>query len=199
NPPPQAAGGQSFTAWNRYAWLPAACGPLQSKLPPGSAPPRILSSLSKFDAMAGVSQAFSAPLIDQDGYYARYEILMDYPAFNYINSNQFYLFNQVQAFAQKGQPFSFPVQSGSTPGATFIKAAWKALSAAEINSGRFHTAQAFLYTPAAPNIGQTCAGPVTVGLVGLHIVQKTAAFPQWLWATFEQVDSVPADPGNPGP
>src|SRR5882672_9405730 len=69
---------------------------------------------------------------------------------------------------------------------------------AEINSGRFHTAQAFLYTPAAPAIEQTCAGPVTVGLVGLHIVQKTQDFPMWLWATFEQVDTTPADPANPG-
>jgi hypothetical protein len=198
NPPPQSAGGDSFAAWNQYSWLPAACGPLRTKLPPGSPPPRILSSLSKFDAMPGVSQAFSAPLIDQEGYYVRYEILMDYQAFNYINSNEFYLLSQLQAFATKGQPFTFPVQSANMPGATFLKVAWKVLSEQEINSGRFHTAQAFLYTPAAPNIEPTCAGPVTVGLVGLHIVQKTQQFPQWMWATFEQVDTTPADPNQPG-
>jgi hypothetical protein len=200
NPPPKAAAGQSFAAWNQNAWLPAACGPLRSKLDPNEPPPRILSSLSKFDAMPGVVQAASSlPLIDQNGYYVRYEIMMDYPAFNYINSNQFYLLSAQQAFEEKGQPFSFPVQSGSTPGATFIKAAWKTLSAAEINSGRFHIAKAFLYTPAATNVEETCAGPVTVGLVGLHIVQKTKLFPKWLWATFEQVDATPADPKNPGP
>jgi hypothetical protein len=198
NPPPAAVGGQSFAAWNEDAWLPQACGPLRSHLPTGAPPPRILSSLSKFDAMPGVSQAFSAPLIDQNGYYARYEILLDYSAFNYINANQFYLLSQVQAFAQKAQPFSFPVQTADTPGATFLKAAWKTLSAAEINSGRYHTAQAFLYTPAVSGIEQTCVGPVTVGLVGLHIVQKTKGFPQWLWATFEQVDNTPADPSTPG-
>jgi len=199
NPPPGAVGGDSFAAWNQNAWLPAACGPLQSKLNPDAPPPRILSSLSKFDAMPGVLQAGSAaPLIDQDGYYVRYEILMDYPAFNYINSNQFYLLSKEQAYAQQGQPFSFPVQNGGTPGATFIKAAWKTLNPGEINSGRFHLAQAFLFTPASPQVGATCAGPVTVGLVGLHIVQKTQAFPLWLWATFEQVDSTPADPANPG-
>jgi hypothetical protein len=198
NPPPPAADGQSFVAWNRHAWLPAACGPLEDKLPPGSEPPRILSALSKFDGgMPGVLQAkSSAPLIDQDGYYARYEILMDYPAFNYINANQFYLLDKLEAFAQKGQPFSFPVQDGSEPGATLIKAAWKTLSAEEINSHRYHTAQAFLYTPTASGIEPTCAGPVTVGLVGLHIVQKTRDFPKWIWATFEQVDTTPADPNN---
>jgi hypothetical protein len=30
-----------------------------------------------------------------------------------------------------------------------------------------------------------------VGLVGLHIVQKTPSRPQWIWSTFEQVDNVP--------
>jgi hypothetical protein len=30
-----------------------------------------------------------------------------------------------------------------------------------------------------------------VGLVGLHIVQKTSSRPQWIWSTFEQVDNVP--------
>lgn len=194
NPPPVAVNGNSYGAWNQYATLPSACGP--QKTPP----PRILSSLSKFDAMPGVSQAFSAPIIDQNGYYARYEIVLDYPAFNYVNSNQFYLLSSVTNFASNNPGgFSFPVQSGNIPGATFIKASWKTLSAAEINSGRFHTAQAFLFTPAASGLNPTCAGPVTVGLVGLHIVHKTTDFGNYIWETFEQVDNTPADPSNPGP
>ena len=32
---------------------------------------------------------------------------------------------------------------------------------------------------------------MTVGLVGLHIVQRTPSRPQWIWSTFEQVDNVP--------
>jgi len=31
----------------------------------------------------------------------------------------------------------------------------------------------------------------TVGLVGLHVTQKTPTLPQWTWATFEQIDNVP--------
>lgn len=202
NPPPQASAGNSFAGWNQYAALPAACGPQNV-----SPPPRILSSLSKFDAMPGVAQAFSAPLIDQNGYYARYEIALDYVGFNFVNANQFYLLSSVEKFAQanQGKGFEFPNQSGntpgSTPGTTFVKAAWKTLSAAEINSGRFHTAQAFLFTPAASSGGltSTCAGPVTVGLVGLHIVHRTSDFGNYVWETFEQVDNTPADPSNPGP
>ena len=198
NPPPNAVSGDSFAAWNQDAWLPAACGPLKSKLPPGSPPPHILSSLSKFDAMPGVAQAFAAPLIDQEGRYLRYEILLDYQAFNYVNSNQFYLLSNLQTFEHSGHSFQFPVQAGNLPGATFIKAAWKVLTPAEIDSHRFHTVQAFLFTPGTAPIGETCAGPVIVGLVGLHIVQKTQGFPEYLWATFEQVDNTPDDPGNAG-
>jgi hypothetical protein len=40
----------------------------------------------------------------------------------------------------------------------------------------------------APN--PTC-NLITVGLVGLHIVQKTPSRPQWIWSTFEQIDNVP--------
>src|SRR6202034_160551 len=43
----------------------------------------------------------------------------------------------------------------------------------------------------------TCS-TLTVGLVGLHIVQKTKTRPQWIWSTFEQVDNVPPTPGATG-
>lgn len=37
-----------------------------------------------------------------------------------------------------------------------------------------------------------------VGLVGLHIVQKTPTRPQWIWSSFEHVDNVPpAASGSP--
>ena len=32
---------------------------------------------------------------------------------------------------------------------------------------------------------------MTVGLIGLHIAQKTPSRPQWIWSSFEQVDAVP--------
>ena len=37
-----------------------------------------------------------------------------------------------------------------------------------------------------------------MGLVGLHIAQKTEQFPEWVWSTFEQVDNVPGDAGGSG-
>jgi hypothetical protein len=38
-----------------------------------------------------------------------------------------------------------------------------------------------------------------MGLVGLHIVMKTAQLPQWLWATFEHVDNAPDQAGGAQP
>jgi hypothetical protein len=57
-----------------------------------------------------------------------------------------------------------------------------------------------MFTPGllGSSVSTTCVGPVIVGLVGLHVVQKTAGFPLQVWATFEHVDNAPADPANPG-
>jgi hypothetical protein len=191
-PPLPAPGSQSFVAWNQHADLPAKCGPPVAKA--GASAPKILSSLSKVDDMPGVGQAFTAPLIDQRGYYVRYEIRFNYPTFHYINANHYYLES-----AQQGQIFELPKQQGSTPGAILLKAAWKVLSDEERNSRRFHEAGAFLFTPGNGAVPAECTGPVPVGLVGLHIVQKTANFPDQIWSTFEHVDNVPDDPATAPP
>lgn len=194
NPPP---GG--FAGWNQDSALPSACGQIMranaARLTPAQKSSlKVLSSLSKFDSMPGVTQALSAaPLIDQDGFYARYEIRTSFETYNYIVANRFY-----SADAQENQTFNFPVQNGTRPGAIFLKAAWKPLTAEEARSGKFHTARAFLYTPTSPNVQSTCAGPVPVGLVGFHIVQKTQDFKKWMWVTFEHVDTTPPDPASPG-
>jgi hypothetical protein len=193
NPPPAATpplpnpGSQSFAAWNQHANLPAACGPAIAADKSGTR--KIVSSLSKVDDLPGVGQAFTAPLIDQDGYYARYEIRFNYPMFHYINANRYYLES-----AQAGQTFELPIQQGPTAGAILLKAAWKVLSDEEIKSKRFHETLAFLHTPANGAVMAECSGPIPIGLVGLHIVQKTADFRDQIWSTFEHVDNVPDDP-----
>jgi len=196
NPPPPATNGQSFAAWNQHANLPATCGPSIASAAgtPAVKVTKILSSLSKVDDMPGVGQAFTAPLIDQRGYYARYEIRFNYPTFNYVNAHQYYL-----ASAQEGQSFDLPTQQGSAPGAILLKAAWKVLSPDEVTSKRFHEAAAFMYTPANGTVPAECTGPVTIGLVGLHIVQKTANFPDQIWSTFEHVDNTPDNPTTAPP
>ena len=76
----------------------------------------------------------------------------------------------------------------------------------EIASGRFFMQDVYF----ASNISASDppCGPVTVGLVGLHVLQLTPSTGStWFWASFEQIDNVevPADhptgrPSfNPGP
>jgi hypothetical protein len=73
-------------------------------------------------------------------------------------------------------------------GSVEFKSAWKILTPAEIRAGRYYTTVATVYnTPdEAPSPG---ANPVTLGLVGLHIIQKTPQQPGFFWSTFEQVDN----------
>lgn len=78
-------------------------------------------------------------------------------------------------------------------GSIDIKAAWIDMRSA-MHPERYYTRIALLLDPSSGKCEKA-----TVGLVGLHIVQKTSTRPQWIWSTFEHVDNVPpADPGGPG-
>jgi hypothetical protein len=88
-----------------------------------------------------------------------------------------------------------------------VKAAWRDLSLLDPKfHTRFYTTDALTVQPGTckstlPN-GQgriyDCECKVTrVGLVGLHIAHKVDMFPQWVWATFEQVDNLGEDGTTP--
>jgi|SRR5580658_4099492 hypothetical protein len=67
------------------------------------------------------------------------------------------------------------------------KAAWVALPADHSLDYRYLTAAATITDPYGRSTD------ATVGLVGLHIIRRLPGAPQFLWATFEQVDN---DPDN---
>ena len=78
-----------------------------------------------------------------------------------------------------------------------MKSAWKVLSPRD-SGGRFHTMDAYVYTEAGADStgGRRAARSGAQGLVGFHIAHKTTTYPQWVWATFEQVAAwVPAGSG----
>lgn len=134
----------------------------------------------------------TGPLIDQNGRYARFEILVNQSMFDTIFNQKLYS-KKVQ---QDVKSVVFECGNAQTRqvGAIMVKAAWKILSDSEKKGGRFHTVQALIYTPPSEN------PPIkekyelaTVGLAGLHIVHKTVGAPQWVWSTFEQVDNCPTD------
>lgn len=129
-----------------------------------------------------IAQAVGGWLIDQQGQPTYYEIAVGQVSYEYIRANRYYnadVLNQATTI-------SFPT------GAIEIKAAWRILPAA---SNRFLTLQTQVMQFDAQGNPTYTYKPALVGLVGLHIVYKPAGFPQWVWATFEQLDNAPLDAG----
>ena len=153
--------------------------------------PRVLAHPAKSAAseatLEGLAANISSPtgvkavggvVTDQGGRWLRYERLMNQLELNAIVTNNWYKLSVLNAQS------SITLPTGSVE----FKSAWKILTPAEIRAGRYYTTIATVYnTPdEAPSPG---ANPVTLGLVGLHIIQKTPQQPGFFWSTFEQVDN----------
>lgn len=156
-------------------------------------------------------EAFShRPLLDQNGRYVLFQIFLNRSEFEYISQNGYYdAANQYAAFQPGGEFVGFPATGRSSDfdppidlpdwaqqGAIELKASWKQLDEAEIANGRFFMQD--VYYSSNISASDPPCGPVTVGLVGLHVLQLTPSTgATWFWATFEQVDNVDILPGNP--
>lgn len=139
-----------------------------------------IATLKNTNIVNAVDQAIGGWLIDQRGNPTYYEIAANETSYNYIVQNDFYNAKIVS----KANKISFPNL------ATETKASWRILTG-EDDASRYLTTQAdvALYDEQGKATGNTAH--VLLGLVGLHIITKAAGYPQWIWATFEQVDNVP--------
>ena len=147
----------------------------------------VLASFTKFGNLgeAGFGKLVG-PLLTQYGTFTRYFTAFNETEFNAILKDQLYL----QSGITNNQPVTFPTVADPniTANSLDLKAAWIDMTGVP-NPERYYTRTAWLMNPfTTPN--PTCT-EITVGLVGLHIVQKTPSRPQWIWSTFEQVDNVP--------
>ena len=135
----------------------------------------------------------TGPLIDQQGRYAIFDILMNRQMFNYIMAN--HLNTQAGQSANTTLSVDFPAgqNAKSEFGAFMLKVSWKILSAAEIEAKNFHMIDALVLMPepAEKGVKPQCLAE-KLGLVGFHAVHKTASRPQWIWTSFEHVQNVPA-------
>jgi hypothetical protein len=137
----------------------------------------------------------TGPLIDQQGHYAIFDILMNWQMFDYITRN--HLNTKAGQAANSELAVDFPAgTNGQNPnnsdkdlGAFMLKVSWKILSDGEIQAGKFHTVKALVLTPPITNTTRKCL-PETLGLIGFHAVHKTASRPQWIWTSFEHVKNV---------
>jgi hypothetical protein len=134
--------------------------------------------------IGAIMQPVGGWLIDQQGNPTFYQIAANEISYNYIVNNGLYNANT----ANSDSNIDFPWDT------TEIKASWRVLTKAE-DKTRYLTMDATIDTFDDKG-NPTGTKAATLGLVGLHIINKAAGFPQWIWSTFEQVDNVVAPPNG---
>ena len=143
----------------------------------------------------------TGPLIDQQGRYAIFDILMNRRMFKYIKDNDLFTKEGQQKPGNFGLAVDFPVGRNPDPtkgfagdvGAFMLKVSWKILAPEEIKAGNFHMVDALVSMPKSddPKAAPPPCLHETLGLIGFHAVHKTASRPQWIWTSFEHVRNVP--------
>jgi hypothetical protein len=140
--------------------------------------------------LSDIGQAsFGHPwLTAQNKYLTLYERRLNQDEFNYIVTNQLYIASKQTTLVQSSG-LNLPDGTAATAqygplGAIETKAAWIQLDDPK-DWPRYKTAKAVVSYP------QSKPQTVVVGLVGLHIIHKTALGQQFIWATFEHVDNCP--------
>jgi len=136
----------------------------------------------------------TGPLIDQQGHYAIFDILMNRQMFNYIKLNHLDTKAGQMSTANAGLAVDFPPGQNATGelGAFMLKVSWKILGPEEIKAGNFHMVEALVSMPIreGSKAKPPCL-PETLGLIGFHAVHKTLTRPQWIWTSFEHIQNVP--------
>jgi hypothetical protein len=143
------------------------------------------------------TEAFGGPLVDQNGNWVRFQMRVNREEFDYIRDKGLYSVDKQIEFSQKPKDnqIDLPVNDGITKhDAMEIKPAWKELAPGEDDS-RFFTRHVTAEISQVPGT-EPRTRTFKAGLVGMHISMRTQSSPEWIWATFEQVDNVP-DPDRP--
>jgi len=157
----------------------------------------VMSAVGELNAAnlgSDIQQAFSGPLIDQNGNFVFYEIMIDPNEVAYLCNNKLYNINGQVAFTTAGGKVDMPTgdPQHDWSGSFELKLAWKILEPGKDDASRFFTQPAVVIDQ-GPD-GNPVQRNVNVGLVGMHIGHKSETSPQWIWATFEQVDNLDVDP-----
>lgn len=152
------------------------------------------NAVQVLDEFGQANSAVSDPdawLTAQNGHRAHYEVRMNEVEFDYIVEHEFYnalkQYEAVQTALEEGGPgIYFPLGTPEQAGAIEIKAAWIELDNPGL-ANRYLTADAYIYNEQQEDPDCYVA---TMGLIGLHIIQKSND--QWTWATFEHIQNAPS-------
>lgn len=156
-----------------------------------------LVAFSRFGSVLEDTEAFGfgnpvGALVAQNRTFVRYEMRLNKPQFNYIRGDPknpktaLYLGKNLPA--EDAPPLTFPT------GSIVVKAAWREFKLPkeqELLKRYYHVDAVLVDRVTRESVKKT------MGLVGLHIVCKTASRPQWIWSTFEHVDNVKVGPNAP--
>lgn len=147
------------------------------------------------DATAIHQAGDNSVLIDQAGQPVFYTILLDSTWYNFAVRNHF---NTADSFRVASPAMNFP--TGGT-GAIELKTAWRVAAVGDSTfipnaSSRFFTVQAQIPTITIVNgrfvTDTTRMRQATLALAGMHVVGTVPDHPEFIWATFEQVDNAPS-------
>ena len=151
------------------------------------------------DTVSGFRQADGHPLIDVNLNFVLYEIKMNPTEVTFVTTNNLTTKAGIDSFAKKNNGFELPESDSASnnPGIIEVKAAWRILDSSKGDDySRFYTRDAIIFIDGAHVVNnQQLQFKAKVGLVGMHIIRKTAQFPKkMIWSTFEHIDNVPDDP-----
>ena len=145
----------------------------------------VIGSISGIDdiGQAGIG-VLDPPIVAQNGRYVRTLTLFNQIAFDHIVKHRYYRRDALPVVPSprpERPVLEFPI------GSIAIKTAWidvNGLPAVLVK--RLYTRTALVKRAG----GEGCTS-ITVGLIGMHIAQKTVSRPQWIWSSFEQKELVP--------
>ncbi|MBL4662230.1 MAG: hypothetical protein JKY22_01390 [Flavobacteriaceae bacterium] len=141
---------------------------------------------SNFNIADEVDQAFAGELFDQNGNLVVYEVLMNKEEFDYVVDNSLYNINGQINYSEKNDSIAnFPKGNyeKNELGAIEIKFAWKVLEAGDIKE-RYYRDEGYVIGPDNVLVKKD------LGMIGMHISQKTPTGKQWVWSTFEHIDNL---------
>ncbi|UOK69376.1 hypothetical protein [Ancylobacter polymorphus] len=147
------------------------------------------------------------PLIDINGNWTLYERRLNFIELAYLKAPNGKLDNTLTTvqgqtnFVAAGQTVAFPAVSTAPVGlhgAMELKIAWRILGPND-DASRYITQNVLLAVAKdLVNGTQEICAEVTVGMVGMHIIQRNLDYatnknllPEWIWSTFEHIDNAP--------
>jgi len=171
---------------------------------------RVIDQVGKVDDSveeATEAALSTSPVIDKNGNFLRYEILISPALYEQVVSNGWNVPGTIPTDEQTGPVVGDIIghcglasYTGGDPadkdvGVIQMKNAWMDLTdASDAERAKYHIEELLIFTPAYRTWTTPQAATCelrTMGLVGQHINHKTLTQPAWVYATFEHVDNAP--------